>query len=50
MLDFCCCHTATITDSRGYSLVAVPRLLTAVAPLATEHRQAPGMRASVVEA
>ena len=39
-----------VTESRGYSLVAVRRLLVAAASLATEHRQAPGMRTSVVEA
>ena len=39
-----------VTESRGYSLVAVRRLLVAAASLVPEHRQAPGMRTSVVEA
>ena len=49
MLGLCCCMGFSLVESRGYSLAAVHRLLTAVASPAVEHRLL-GMRASTVAA
>ena len=46
---FGCAGFSLVKASRGYSLVAVPRLLTAVASCVVEHRLQ-GMQASVVGA
>ena len=45
----CCSGFSPVVVSRAYSLVAVPRLLTAVASLVAEHRLS-GTWASVVSA
>ena len=47
--DCCCLGFSLVVASRGYSLVAVHRLLTTVASL-VEERGLEGTRASVVEA